>query len=1038
MSFSSWRQFQFFENTPIRDPQLGSDSPLYSDPTLSAVTPLGAGKLAIAVQSTVIKLVDLEKSSVICQYNAYQAGYQITYLQSISDSFIVSVGEYLGKPSSIKVWKMEKTPKDEHGYHSMVEVKNGNNTFPISAICISPDLTCLVIGFINGRIVLVRGDLSRDRGSRQRVIYDDPNREPITALQLNTQSSACFASTTSRIMVFSTTGRNNGKPDLTLNKNTGVDLNCSCISTDGQEFICCSKDSLEFYKVTGEKHSLVIDIPMKKRIYQIDNDHVLIVSGVNSSNSTALNVSNAAASNNRILILDTRNKLVAMNLLISNSVIDIFNGVFDGKSSIFLLASDGVIHKINQKLIEDQLQIVTQRELFPTALQLAAQHPDKISGMKIQEIRKQYGDYLYRKNVKSEAIEQYVQCLDVTETSEIISKFGIEKTSTSDEVFNLSHYLWSLVKRGVGNCDHVTLLLIALTKLKDKDSIDNFISHFSRSGAYIEEGEVEESWNEDDETYFYSDVNLFDLNLVLRLLEEANFPSQAYKLARKFSRDPLIIVDVILTNLNDPKSALRYIKSLPVDDTLRVLITFSKLLLEKLPNDTNALLIKVFTGKYRPEKYEDKISEQNGSSVPHEKTVFHSYNAFMGYMYPTKEPSPSSSSEQEKVGDRPTYHPPRPNLIFTSFINKPFELVVFLEACLESYNEYKGFDKDKQEILTTLYDIYLSLSKEDIPERQNEWRSKAVRVFRESEKLVLSTNDSNKSVTTKASASNTVDNSLMMLISHMNDVDLHSIAEKDDDEVHSELSTINKANLTDTFRSMHLTGEVKNCLKFLDKYGEHEPLLYKMALTFFTSSKHVFREIGGDPVFKKNVLEKIIELDLMSPLDILQVLGSTNVATFGLIQDFLVNYIDSETREIDNNEKLIKSYELELEEKQQKLSEFSRLDTPLQIKTRNQFCHMCHTLLDLPIVYFKCGHTYHQRCLSEEDILSEADKLFKCPQCIVELETSNKMKIAQSEMETKTELLKVALSSKENSKDRFKVVTEFIGRGGLDSSRVTI
>lgn len=174
-------------------------------------------------------------------------------------------------------------------------------------------------------------------------------------------------------------------------------------------------------------------------------------------------------------------------------------------------------------------------------------------------------------------------------------------------------------------------------------------------------------------------------------------------------------------------------------------------MLEKLPNDTNALLIKVFTGKYRPEKYEDKISEQNGSSVPHEKTVFHSYNAFMSYMYPTKEPSPSSSSEQEKVGDRPTYHPPRPNLIFTSFIKKPFELVVFLEACLESYNEYKGFDKDKQEILTTLYDVYLSLSKEDIPERQTEWRSKAVRVFRESEKLVLSTNDSNKSVTTKAS-----------------------------------------------------------------------------------------------------------------------------------------------------------------------------------------------------------------------------------------------------------------------------------------------
>ena len=553
MSFRSWRQFQFFENTPIRDPKLGSDSPLFSDPTLSAACPVLENKLFIAVNGRVIRLVNLRNSEVENEFEAYSEGYQITYLRTIADAYVVSVAELAGKPCSLKVWKIDKHPKSEYDFHSAVEVKNGNNMYPMSAVSIWHDLTCIAIGFVNGRVILIRGDILHDRGSRQRVIYDDHNKEPITALMLDRDCRMCFASTTSAMFLFNTAGRNSGKPDVVLNSETGIDLNCSCLSYDETEFICCSSSSIEFYKSTGEKRSLVIDIAMIKRVYAIDQNHILILSGVQTSNSTALSVTNVSTPNNRVVILDIQNKLIAMNSLITGSILDIFPSIFAGEPSVVLLTNDGTLHKLTEKSIEQKLDITEQKELFPIALDLAKQN--KLKPLQIENIRKKYAEYLYRKGAKAEAIEQYLQCLSVTETSEVIEKFGIGSTSDISDVSHLSYYLLAMIKKRLSNANHVTLYMITLIKLRDEEGIDRFIKHFSRSGYYLEEEESEEDWRKEDEAYFYSDSDLFDLDLSLRLLQEAGFFSQSYQLSRKFAKDPAIVVEMSIEGLNDPHSA---------------------------------------------------------------------------------------------------------------------------------------------------------------------------------------------------------------------------------------------------------------------------------------------------------------------------------------------------------------------------------------------------------------------------------------------------------------------------------------------------
>ena len=78
------------------------------------------------------------------------------------------------------------------------------------------------------------------------------------------------------------------------------------------------------------------------------------------------------------------------------------------------------------------------------------------------------------------------------------------------------------------------------------------------------------------------------------------------------------------------------------------------------------------------------------------------------------------------------------------------------------------------------------------------------------------------------------------------------------------------------------------------------------------------------------------------------------------------------------------------------------------------------------------------RCLNEEAVSEEGKKLFRCPKCLIELETSEKLFQAQREASTKLELLQMALNDEEGTDDRFKIVTEFIGRGGLESSFIAL
>ncbi|CDO95948.1 unnamed protein product [Kluyveromyces dobzhanskii CBS 2104] len=1017
MSLSTWRQFQLYENTPIRDPFTDSDNPLYSDPTLTAVTPLNENYLAIAVHSSVVKIVDLHDMSVQFEFEAYSSDYQLTYLERVSDTYILSVGECLGKPVLIKLWDLEKVPKNESKYHALSEVRNGSNAYPVSTVSCNLDASCVAVGFTDGRVILIRGDLLRDRGSKYRIIYEDSNKEPITALSLSNNASHLFATTTSKVMLFNTSGRNNGKPDMILNETEGVSLNCGILNHSTDEFICALKDRLDIYMCTGGKRSLIVDISSAKRIFPISTDHILVLMS-NVANSS-LHLGKTPNETTRAVILDVRNKIISYSLLLTSSVIDIFADA----TSLNLLTSNGTIHKLKQKNTDDQLSTICQKDMFPVALELAEQYA--LPNVKIQEIKKSYGDYLFKKDLKREAIEQYMDCIEVCDPTEIISKFGVEQKTNSENSINLKDFLWKLVEAGKAKVDHITLLLTLLIKLQDIPGLELFLSHFKREGVFSEEPEAFGHWTMSDDSFFFSDTRLFDLDVILRLFLECDMLELAQKYVLKYSKDPVQVASVVLLLKKDAFGALNYIKSLPVDDALRVLIKCSRKLLDLIPNETNMLLIDLFIGKYQPTNY-DAVAENVAShghetdKLKNDPVVFYNYRSFFEYMLPS---SDSNEKSLTLESSQPTYHPPKPSLIFPSFVQKPFQFVVFLEACLESYKRFQGYDQDRQDILTTLYDIYLSLSDDDIDERKAAWKGKAAAVLAETEKSSI-----------RQSNEKPLDSSLMLLISHMHDMNPFTISSIREEEQESN-SMMSHVSLPDVFRSLCLTNDPHACLSFLQKYGDRENDLYRIAVPYFISSKQVYEEIGGEPFFKKEVLEKVLDLDLMTPLDIVQTLSSTNVVKYGAIKEFLVNHLQNENAEIKKNELLVNSYEKELEMKVIKLKEALATKSPLEVQVKKRLCDSCNTLVEFPMIFFKCGHLYHQRCLNEE---TDSDLLFNCPQCVVETESAKKTMISYKNSSQNANLLRAALSDIDIKEDRFAIISEFIGKGGLDDPEFII
>lgn len=1018
MSLSSWRQFPFFDCVPIKDPNFGSKDgkALYSDPTIASICSMGE-YLVMAVGGATLKLAD-SQFHLVLSFQAYKSSFAITKLTSVYASkntqILCTIAESQGQPVSLKLWDIDKLINAkkisyESDYLTCSSINNGTNDYPMTCFEASGDFSVLAFGFANGVVILVRGDLLRDKGSRQRIVYE--SKEPITSVHFK-DDSLLYITTVSKVITISTFGRNNGAADQTLDSKEGSDINCSDLMLEGKHdhryLVIARSECLQFYNTKGKISSLLLEVA-KERLKVFKDRYVFLVTSTKSSlTSEPISFSSDTSSivlTNSILAVDTLGKFIAFSRTIPSSVVDMFEMWGD----LYVFGTDKILYKVHEKPLEEKMGILIQRELYPMALKLA--NDNSLTGDKIMEVEHRYADFLYEKrDDPGTAIKHYIQCIKLGKTSEVVRKY-----KDSSKIPYLTEYLEAMIDLKLTTNDHVTLLLCCYCKLKQDTKIKVFVDQLIIDDTF-----------EVASTNSYKD---FDREKVIELCRESDYFQLASFISKRFNLTS-IVVEIQLEDLHDPKRALRYMRSLPVDDLLRVLLNNVKSLLNELPNHTTQLLIDVFTGNYLPENIIDTDQTSTISSLtiePAEHPILTSYNQFLAFMHGhgrDKRPSETSTSEMSSISrdakslnsvepKKPTYLPPRPKIIFKCFVNHPNEFVIFLEACIESYNRFGGNERDKKDIMITLYEMYLSLSSEDgiSDESEKQWKDKARKLLQAIQ---------------KEKGWDVEDETSLLLLSTITGFDEGEMLVRESTDEGSESFGL------DMFRSCIISGEYDKSYLIITKYGDKEPELYRVGLTTYASREDIYNCIGEERMH--NLLHEIEVRRLMTPLEVIKQLsvGKGNFVKLGLIKNYLLNYIKKQKKEIDNNTKLVETYKKETADVQKSINSLIH-DKDILNRAK---CASCGQPLEIPFVHFKCSHSYHERCLLTSDNhkleLNELEKAdLTCPRCASKYETIDILNKRRQELADKEDEFQASL---EGSKDRFKVMMGFISRGAFDES----
>lgn len=142
------------------------------------------------------------------------------------------------------------------------------------------DLSQVAVGFANGSVTVIRGDLVNDRGTRQRTVFE--SEEPITGVGFRGDGSritTLYLSTTGRILTLVISGKGQGQPARTLEE-TGCGVNCMTIDKRNGDIIVARDDAIYFYRPPGRGPCYAYEGP--KKLAGLYKDYIFLVSPLQS------------------------------------------------------------------------------------------------------------------------------------------------------------------------------------------------------------------------------------------------------------------------------------------------------------------------------------------------------------------------------------------------------------------------------------------------------------------------------------------------------------------------------------------------------------------------------------------------------------------------------------------------------------------------------------------------------------------------------------------------------------------------------------
>ncbi|KAI7820795.1 hypothetical protein BC939DRAFT_217617 [Gamsiella multidivaricata] len=964
--------------------------------------------MVVADRTGLVHIIDkgLQEESFL----AYESG-RVTHMKQLKQrNILVTVGEEEGAVQVIRLWDLDKPDRNKPGptLERSIRINQTGSAFPVSALAVLENLSQIAVGLANGTVVLISGDLMRERTTAQKIVHQ--NDEPITGLGFREQQRGAllYIATTAKVLLYNTFTKNTQTLD-----DHGGGLGCAVMNESTQELAIARDEAIFFYGPDGRGPAYAYDGP--KTSISFYKSYLVLVSPPNipAAASRTFGVNSAAVSANdttRLTIIDTANKFTAYQATFTQGI----RSVICEWGSIYIVENGGKVYRLDEMETSAKLDILFKKNMYLLAINLA--HNQKYDNASISEIIKKYGDHLYNKGDYDGAMAQYIRTIGRLEPSYVIRKF-----LDAQRIYNLTSYLQELHSSGLANADHTTLLLNCYTKLKDVKRLDEFIK---------------------------TDSDLtFDLETAIQVCRQAGYYEHAVYLAEKFEEHDLYLT-VQIDDVKQYNRALAYMRRLGPIEADKNLQKYGKVMLTHLPEQTTQLLVDLCSGTLVRNNTSTSTPGTTSPVINHPTNAPHAGFSMLPFAMggtggASSPPVSTSASASPNIAGHATfpaksrgghhhesakYAPPSPRTFMSLFVDLPSYLITFLEkvsanrwpsssgahssqsTLVSSGNSHKsptgtntstrpgnvgsagnnvlgvkktaGSAEFSDHASTSGASRFGATSEQDMEERKAVWNT-LLELYLADPPMALSEQGSKGSTMQVAEMNRRMkernikkekclkllneteisyDTNHALVLCHMAGFDEGIVFLYERMKMYTDILRL--------WIERDNTAKVIECLR---KYGPLEPSLYPLTLSYFSSSPG--RLTSATPELLK-VLDHIDQQDLLPPLQVVQALSQTSVATIGMIKNYIGRRIEAERKERLEDHKQIQSYRQESEKKRREIEE---LKTSARVFQATK-CSACGGSLDLPAVHFLCKHSYHQRCLSDA-----ADR--ECPKCMVEQRT---------------------------------------------------
>ena len=264
-------------------------------------------------------------------------------------ALLVTVAEDLSSEPILKVWALDKLEKKTGvpKCQSTLTIHNGHKQFPISAFDALDDLSQIAVGFANGTVTLIRGDLIHDHIPKQRTVFDSD--EPITGVGMRVgKTTTLYIATTAKISTLVISGKGQGQPAKTLEE-TGCGLKCMTVDRTTGDIVVAREDAIYYYGLHGSGPHYPYEGP--KKMVTMFKDYVVVVSPPRANTITASNPLRAFGTSasgdlfntSSFTLLDTDLRFIAHQEALSSTI----QYVFAEWGDLFIMTLDG---KVNHAL----------------------------------------------------------------------------------------------------------------------------------------------------------------------------------------------------------------------------------------------------------------------------------------------------------------------------------------------------------------------------------------------------------------------------------------------------------------------------------------------------------------------------------------------------------------------------------------------------------------------------------------------------------------------------------------------------------------